>query len=107
MTKRKAKTFRFRASARLQKLFGRDLIPDDDSAVEELVKNAYDSNASEVTISVVRPTAERDGQIEVKDNGFGLSSREFERVWMQAGYSEKTGQPLPETGRIQVGEKGI
>jgi signal transduction histidine kinase len=101
------KVLRFRASARLQRLFGRDLIPDDDSAVEELVKNAYDSNASVVTISIVRPSGDRDGQIEIKDNGFGLSLREFERVWMQAGYSEKTGQPLPETGRIQVGEKGI
>ena len=101
------RVLRFKASARLQRLFGRDLIPDDDSAVEELVKNAYDSNASEVTVALVRRTAERDGQIEIRDNGFGLSFKEFERVWMQAGYSEKTGQPLPETGRIQVGEKGI
>jgi signal transduction histidine kinase len=107
MVRQRDKTFRFKASARLQRLFGRDLIPDDDSAVEELVKNAYDSNASEVTISIIRRTSDRDGQIEIRDNGFGLSFTEFERVWMQAGYSEKTGQPLPETGRIQVGEKGI
>jgi len=102
-------TLRFKASARLQRLFGRELIPDDDSAVEELVKNAYDSNAPEVTITIVRPTplGERDGEIEIRDNGVGLNLRDFARVWMMAGHSEKTGQPLPETGRIQVGEKGI
>lgn len=98
---------RFEASARLQRLFGRDLIPDEYSAVEELVKNAYDSNASEVIITIIRPTEDRDGEIEIRDNGLGLTLREFARVWMRAGYSEKTGQPLPETGRIQVGEKGI
>jgi len=98
---------RFQASARLQRLFGRELIPDDDSAVEELVKNAYDSNASEVVITIVRPSGDRDGEIEFRDDGLGLSLHDFDRVWMRAGYSEKTGQPLPETGRIQVGEKGI
>lgn len=101
------KTLRFEASARLQRLFGRELIPDDDSAVEELVKNAYDSNASEVTIAIVRPTGASKGAIEIRDNGMGLSLRDFSRVWMMAGYSEKSGQPLPETARIQVGEKGI
>ena len=62
------KVFRFEASARLQRLFGRELIPDDDSAVEELIKNAYDSNASEVTISIIRPSGNRDGEIEIRDN---------------------------------------
>ncbi len=97
----------FKASSRLQRLFGRELIPDDHSAVEELVKNAYDSNAPEVVITIIRPTGDRDGEIEIRDYGLGLTLREFERVWMFAGYSEKTGQPLPETGRIQVGQKGI
>lgn len=100
-------TLRFAASARLQRLFGRDLIPDEYSAVEELTKNAYDSNATEVIISIIRRTAERDGEIEIRDNGYGLSLRDFSRVWMKAGHSEKTGQRLPETGRVQVGEKGI
>jgi signal transduction histidine kinase len=97
----------FQASARLQRLFGRDLIPDDYSAVEELVKNAYDSNATEVTITLVRPTNGRGGMIEVRDNGIGLSPKEFARSWMWAGYSEKRGEAIPGTKRIQVGEKGI
>src|SRR5688572_24319390 len=93
-------TLQFEASARLQRLFGRDLIPDDYSAFEELIKNAYDSNATEVHITIVRPVAGRDGEIEIRDNGLGLSLRDFQRVWMRAGYSEKTEQPLPETGRV-------
>jgi hypothetical protein len=98
---------RFEASARLQRLLGRDLLPDDGSAIEELVKNAYDSNASEVTVTIIRPSGDHSGEIEIRDNGWGLSLAEFRRVWMRAGYSEKTAQPLPGTGRIQVGEKGI
>jgi signal transduction histidine kinase len=98
---------RFKASARLQRLFGRDLLPDDSSAVEELVKNAYDSNATEVTITIVRSSPNNPGEIEIRDNGFGLSLRDFRRLWMTAGYSEKTGAPLPSTGRVPVGEKGI
>jgi signal transduction histidine kinase len=97
----------FEASARLQRLFGRDLIPDDYSAVEELVKNAYDSNASEVTIRIVRPSGSYEGELEIRDNGTGLTFRDFKRVWMRAGYSEKTAQPLADTERIPVGEKGI
>jgi signal transduction histidine kinase len=104
---RRAPGFRFKASARLQRLLGRELMPDDISAFEELVKNAYDSNATEVTISIVRKSPDHDGEIEIRDDGLGLSRSEFQRVWMRAGYSEKAGQPLPETGRIQVGEKGI
>lgn len=107
MARRTERALRFEASARLQRLFGRDLIPDEDSAVEELVKNAYDSNASEVVITIVRGTEGHPGEIEIRDNGSGLTFREFSRLWMRAGYSEKTGQPLPGTGRVQVGEKGI
>lgn len=104
---RPAGILRLEASARLQRLFGRDLLPDDYSAVEELVKNAYDSNATEVTLTIVRPSGSQQGEIEVRDNGCGLSLREFRRVWMWAGYSEKTAAPLPVTGRVQLGEKGI
>src|SRR5216684_1517088 len=98
----------FRASAKLQRLFGRDLMPDNYSALEELVKNGYDSNANEVVVTLIKPhEGEQSGVIEIRDDGWGLSLQSFRRLWMFAGYSEKTGQPLPDTGRIQAGEKGI
>jgi signal transduction histidine kinase len=98
---------RFQASAKLQRLLGRDLLSDDYSAIEELVKNAYDSNATEVEIRIIRPSGQYGGEIEIRDNGTGLSLKEFRRLWMWAGYSEKTAAPLPKSGRIQAGEKGI
>ena len=104
---RQGKRLRFEASAKLHRLLGRDLLPDDYSAVEELVKNAYDSNATEVTLTIVRSSGSQKAEIEIRDNGWGLSLEEFRRVWMWAGYSEKTAEPLPTTGRVQVGEKGI
>lgn len=106
-SRRASEKLRFEASAKLQRLLGRDLLSDDYSAVEELVKNSYDSNATEVTVTIIRPSGTHDGEIEIKDNGSGLSLPEFRRVWMWAGYSEKTAKPLPVTGRVQIGEKGI
>ncbi len=97
----------FEASARLQRLLGRDLMPDDFSALEELIKNSYDSNATHVSITIVRPTGRTTGFIEIRDNGTGLTLSQFQRRWMWAGYSDKTARPLPKTRRIQVGEKGI
>src|SRR5207249_349761 len=97
----------FEASARLKSLLGRELVADEYSAIEELVKTAYDSNATSVTISISRSWGKRDGEIEIRDNGVGMSLEDFKRQWMWAGYSTKTGKPLAGTERIPVGEKGI
>jgi signal transduction histidine kinase len=97
----------FEASAKLQRLLGRDLLPDEYSAVEELVKNAYDSNATQVIITIVRPSNGDSGVINILDNGEGLTLAKFRLVWMWAGFSEKTAEALPRTGRIPIGEKGI
>lgn len=94
----------FQASAKLQRVLGRDLMPDDYSAFEELVKNAYDSNASRVEIEIRQSPSPI---IIIRDDGTGLDLEDFERLWMRAGYSEKSSKPLPGTGRIQAGEKGV
>ena len=107
MTTSDSGVLQFEASAKLQQLLGRDLLPDQFSAVEELVKNAYDSNATQVIITIVRPSNGDSGVINILDNGEGLTLAKFRLVWMWAGFSEKTANPLPGTGRIPVGEKGI
>lgn len=99
------KPFHFEASAKLQRLLGRELLPDDFSAIEELVKNAYDSNATEVLVRL--QIQKSNSLILIRDNGWGLDADSFKRHWMWAGYSDKGPTPLAETGRIQTGEKGI
>ena len=46
----------FEASAYLQTLIGRELIRGEDLALIELVKNAYDSGAHNVIVTVRPPT---------------------------------------------------
>jgi signal transduction histidine kinase len=99
----KDQILRFEASAYLQRLIGRELISNEYIAVAELVKNAYDAGATEVTIELKRETPQ---SLVISDNGAGMSFEEFKRFWMMPGYSEKVkGDKAAE--RPLLGEKGI
>lgn len=97
------KTLHFEPTAYIQRLFGRDLISSAPIAVAELVKNAYDAGASEVTITLF---TDRPQKVVIADNGRGMSLPEFRRLWMRPGYSEKDAKD-DETNRPFLGEKGI
>jgi signal transduction histidine kinase len=96
----------FEASAYLQTLIGRELIRSEDLALIELVKNAYDSGAHNVTITVRPPGLKEPGEIEVCDDGGGMTLAQFRRAFMWAGYSDKSVVPSSD-GRVATGEKGI
>lgn len=96
----------FEASAYLQALIGRELFRNQDFALVELVKNAYDARARRVTIAIQPPGSREPGEITVSDDGGGMSERDFERLFMFAGYSERPGQVL-RAKRVPTGEKGI
>ena len=56
------------------RLIGRDLITDRVTALFELIKNCYDANATEVTVSFENVGSEnKESVIVIKDNGFGMS----------------------------------
>jgi signal transduction histidine kinase/anti-sigma regulatory factor (Ser/Thr protein kinase) len=95
----------FEASAYLQTLIGRELIRGEDLAVIELIKNAYDSGARNVIITVRSPSLKEPGEIEVRDDGAGMGLAQFRRAFMFAGFSAKE-KPSNED-RIPTGEKGI
>ena len=95
----------FEASAGLQKLLGRELIPNEGMAIVELVKNAYDSGAQTVEITIQPETSKEPAFIQIVDDGSGMSFEDFERLFMVAGYSERPGQVR--RARIPTGEKGI
>lgn len=96
----------FRPRARLARQLGEELITDDVIAVFELVKNAYDADATEVKISLVdikRPG----GKIVICDNGHGMTYEDISSKWMEPGTDHKRIKRLSPGGRPMLGEKGI
>ena len=104
--KKKRTVLSFEASANLQRLIGRELIPNDAIAVIELVKNAYDSGARNLEIVLQPQTKKVPGYIEFRDNGQGMTIGELRKLFMVAGYSERPEQ-VKTSSRIPTGEKGI
>ena len=102
-----AETLRFKASAYLQTLIGRELFRSPVFAIVELVKNAYDSGATKVEITILPQSAREPGEIEIRDNGQGMSLSGFEKTFMFAGYSERPKEAERTDTRIPTGEKGI
>src|SRR5690349_10167530 len=100
------KRIAFQASARLQGLIGRGLIPNEEMAIVELAKNAYDAGASLVRISIQPITPRQPGEIRISDDGAGMSESDIGRLFMFAGYSERPGE-VADARRIPTGEKGI
>ncbi|HWE73791.1 MAG TPA: sensor histidine kinase [Stellaceae bacterium] len=96
----------FEASARLQRLIGRSLVPNDEMAIIELVKNSYDSGATEVRILIQPDTLKAPGFIRVTDNGSGMSAMDIADLFMFAGFSKHTDEDGT-SQRVPTGEKGI
>lgn len=74
---------KFKVSAELKNILGRDLITSDNIAVFELVKNSYDAHASKVEI-----TFEED-RIVIADNGKGMTKDDIINKWLFVAYSAK------------------
>jgi len=79
----------FRPRARLLKLIGAELISDDVVAVTELVKNAYDADATNVVVSF-RRVSSVGGEIEVRDDGTGRDLDTLRNYWMEPASSFKS-----------------
>lgn len=97
---------KFEFSPNLIVLLGEQLIHDKKIALSELVKNAYDADASEVKITV------GEDEIIILDNGCGMDLHTIQNIWLKPGTSEKREQvqnkQLTEKyKRLPTGEKGI
>jgi len=98
----------FEPRARLLKLIGSELISDEVVAITELVKNAYDADASVVSIQFEGVTGD-DGEVLVRDDGHGMELDTLLTRWMQPAASGKGGKRERYTpaGRRMLGEKGV
>lgn len=97
-----------RPRARLMSTLGEELISNERVALTELVKNAYDADASLVLIRFNSPLEEGSGSIEVWDDGHGMSPDAVRGTWMEIATSYRHRNRRSESGRRRVlGAKGI
>jgi HSP90 family molecular chaperone len=97
-----------RPRARILRTFGNELTSSETVAVIELVKNAYDADATRVLIRFQGPLEIGQGRIEVMDNGHGMSLETIQSTWMEpATLFRKRQQRSEQYSRRVLGEKGI
>jgi signal transduction histidine kinase len=96
----------FRFASRFSQLIGRNLISNPIVAVSELVKNAYDADADNISVEFSNllsgiPT------LTIIDDGEGMSFEDISQKWMMVGTDNKVHNPFTSKGRRKLGEKGI
>lgn len=103
---------RFKPRARLLSQLGDQLIKNEYIAIIELVKNAYDADATRVEIYMENVDNPGAGLIIIEDDGFGMDADIVENVWMEPGSDFKAEkfqnkEATPKFRRLPIGEKGI
>ncbi|MDE0209399.1 MAG: ATP-binding protein [Boseongicola sp.] len=92
----------FEADSALLRELGERLVGQPHIALAELIKNAYDADATECVVSITND------EISVVDNGHGMTEPEFLDYWMTIGTTNK--QERTESryfGRNVTGSKGV
>ena len=97
---------RLRFSTEIVRRLGEELNPSLDKGVLELVKNAYDADATECRVEL-QNTDRSGGAVVVKDNGDGMTVDDITNGWLVLGRSTKTQQQKTRLGRIPAGSKGL
>lgn len=101
-------SFGFSVDTHLFRELGELLVGRDSTALIELIKNAYDADASQVVVRGER-LRNHDGIIVVTDNGTGMTPDIFRNAFLRiAGrYKEKGNRRSPLYGRQYTGAKGV
>lgn len=110
MSKKETNFLKFNFDVSAYRLLGRELITDRITALFELVKNSYDSNANVVTIEFIgiNPIT-NESKIIIRDDGFGMDFSDVKNKWMVIGTSSKRRERMtpPPYNRIVSGKKGV
>lgn len=86
----------------IAQILGVQNFSNEESAVLELVKNAYDAQSPDVVVIISRE------QMIIEDNGTGMNRQKILEAWMYVGKSEKeyiVGEG--ESARVLAGSKGV
>lgn len=99
---------KFRPRARIIRTIGDQLISGPEAAVIELVKNAYDADATRVVIQFTPPLISGQGRITVRDDGHGMTLSDIQDRWMEPATASKLStRRSPGRQRLMMGSKGI
>lgn len=100
-----------KVKARLLEQLGEQLIKNEGIALLELVKNAYDADATFCNVEIENPEDANSAKIIISDNGCGMDSNVLKTAWLEIGTNskakEKASGKTTAFGRIPLGEKGI
>jgi signal transduction histidine kinase len=92
----------FTIESRVLRELGERLVSDAEVALTELIKNAFDADASECTIAL------SDDQLVIRDNGNGMNFEDFRTKWMRIATGNKEQNPISSRyGRKLTGSKGV
>ncbi len=98
---------RFSVDAGIINRLGKELVGRHETAVSELVKNAYDADAIEVKL-IFEDAWQPNGKLYIEDNGVGMTREQLINGFMRLSSSEKIHNPISERyNRTRAGKKGI
>lgn len=87
----------------IAEILGVQNFTNDESAVLELVKNAYDAKSTTISLDFF------ENNLIITDSGEGMSADDIKQHWMHVGKSPKAYEVVDENGckRVLAGEKGV
>ena len=98
---------RFTVDAGIISRLGEELVGKRDTAVAELIKNAYDADATIVDVIFVNANLPG-GELIIEDNGSGMTREQLINGFMRLSSSDKIHNPIsPIFQRTRAGQKGI
>jgi len=98
---------RFSIDAGIIDRLGKELVARHETAVSELVKNAYDADAKKVKLTFI-DSSEVGGIIVLNDDGVGMTKEQLVNGFMRLASSDKLHYPFsPIYNRKRAGKKGI
>lgn len=98
---------RFSIDAGIIDRLGKELVARHETAVSELVKNAYDADARKVFLTFIN-ASDVGGTLVVSDDGIGMTREQLINGFMRLASSEKLHYPVsPIYSRKRAGKKGI
>lgn len=98
---------RFSVDAGIINRLGKELVGKRETAVSELIKNAYDAEASYVNLVFIN-AQETGGTLQIIDDGLGMTREELINGFMRLSSSDKIHNPIsPNYKRKKAGQKGI
>lgn len=98
---------RFSVDAGIINRLGKELVGKQETAVSELIKNAYDADATIVDL-IFENAWNKGGILTIEDNGHGMNRNQLVNGFMRLSSSDKIHNPVSEKYKRQkAGKKGI